>query len=167
MPPEMPPESSSDPDHVLDKTLDSTPDSTPDSTLDQPQDETLDPNFERAIDRLHQLTVWGRWMTVAVLWTTVGSWSLWQLRKTWETLLEYFTWSAIRVGLIFHPIAAIGLAFCIGMTLSVLIWQSRHAIWGLPAGEHASLKSRVLKIQQQGKSHPLWRWVWGSESGIR
>jgi hypothetical protein len=149
----MPPESSSDSDNFSD------------GTLDETLDKTVDPNLGWAIDRLHQLTVWGRWLTVAVLWGTVGLWSLWQLRKTWETLRDYFTWSAIRVGLIFHPIAAIGLALCIGMTLSVLIWQSRNVIWGLPDSEQASLKRRVLKIQQQGPSHPLWRWVWDLNSG--
>jgi hypothetical protein len=120
----------------------------------------LDANLTIAIDRLHRLTVWGRWVTVGVLWSTVGGWSLWQLRKTWDTLRDYFTWSAIRVGLIFHPIAALGLAFCIAMTLSVLLWQSRNILWGLPDTEQATLKARALKIQQQGRSHPLWKWVW-------
>lgn len=136
-----------------------TPEMTPDSN-EFPDKQSLDINFSSAIDRLHRLTVWGRWLTVLVLWSTVGIWSLWQLRKTWDALRDYFTWSAIRVGLMFHPIAAIGLGLCIGLTLSVLIWQSRNILWGLPDGEQASLHQRVLKIQQQGRSHPLWKWVW-------
>ena len=132
-----------------------------DSTDTDPDDPLQrDPAFIQAIDRLHQLNVIGRWLTLLVLWLTVGSWSLWQLRKTWQTLQDYFTWSAIRVGLMFHPIAAVGLGLCIGLTLSTLIGQSRNLIWGLPDYERTSLHDRVLKIQQQGRSHPLWNWVW-------
>ena len=141
---------------------DERPDEYSSSNSNTDQDEPLqrDPAFIQAIDRLHRLNVIGRWLTLLVLWLTVGSWSVWQLRKTWETLQEYFTWSAIRVGLMFHPIAAVGLGLCIGLTLSTLIGQSRNLIWGLPDYEQAALRGRVLKIQQQGRSHPLWNRVW-------
>ena len=143
------------------------PDDLPDERPDEcapktDRDELIkhNPAFAEAIGRLHQVNVVSRWLTLLVLWLTVGSWSVWQLRKTWETLQEYFTWSAIRVGLMFHPIAAVGLGLCVGLTLSALIGQSRNLIWGLPDYERASLHDRVLKIQQQGRSHPLWKWVW-------
>ena len=141
---------------------DERPDEYSSSNSNTDQDETLqrDPAFTQAIDRLHRLNVIGRWLTLLILWLTVGGWSLWQLRKTWQILQDYFTWSAIRVGLMFHPIAAVGLGLCIGLTLSTLIGQSRNLIWGLPDYEQASLRGRVLKIQQQGRSHPLWNRVW-------
>lgn len=60
----------------------------------------IDPEMKQAMERLHQLTVWGRWAVVTGLWLTVGSWSLWQMRKVWEVAWEYFTWSAIRVGIL-------------------------------------------------------------------
>ncbi len=120
-----------------------------------------DPQFTAAIARLHELTVWGRWAVVTALWLTLGSWSLWRLRKVWDVASEYFSWSAIRYGLVFNPWAAIGLGLCIGMTLSVLIWQSRNILWGLPLVEQEKLQKRVLKIHQQGNSHPLWKWVYG------
>lgn len=141
---------------------DERPDEYSSSNSNTDQDETLqrDRAFTQAIDRLHRLNVIGRWLTLLILWLTVGGWSLWQLRKTWQILQDYFTWSAIRVGLMFHPIAAVGLGLCIGLTLSTLIGQSRNLIWGLPDYEQASLRGRVLKIQQQGRSHPLWNRVW-------
>ena len=141
---------------------DERPDEYSSSNSNTDQDGTLqrDRAFTQAIDRLHRLNVIGRWLTLLILWLTVGGWSLWQLRKTWQILQDYFTWSAIRVGLVFHPIAAVGLGLCIGLTLSTLIGQSRNLIWGLPDYEQASLRGRVLKIQQQGRSHPLWNRVW-------
>ena len=141
---------------------DERPDEYSSSNSNTDQDGTLqrDRAFTQAIDRLHRLNVIGRWLTLLILWLTVGGWSLWQLRKTWQILQDYFTWSAIRVGLMFHPIAAVGLGLCIGLTLSTLIGQSRNLIWGLPDYEQASLRGRVLKIQQQGRSHPLWNRVW-------
>ena len=123
----------------------------------------IDPELKQAMERLHQLTVWGRWAVVTGLWLTVGSWSIWRMRKVWEMAFEYFTWSAIRVGMIFNPLATIGLGLCIGMTLSVLIWQSRNILWGLPESEQSWLKQRVLKIQQQGPSHPLWTQIYGND----
>lgn len=141
---------------------DERPDEYSSSNSNTDQDEPLqrDPAFIQAIDRLHRLNVVGRWLTLLMIWLTVGGWSLWQLRKTWQILQDYFTWSAIRVGLMFHPIAAVGLGLCIGLTLSTLIGQSRNLIWGLPDYEQVALRVRVLKIQQQGRSHPLWNRVW-------
>jgi hypothetical protein len=140
----------------------------PDDPQRDPQlDPQLDPQFAAAIARLHELTVWGRWAVAIGLWLTVGSWSLWQMRKVWDVAWEYFSWSAIRYGLIFNQWAAMGLGLCVGMTLSVLIWQSRNILWGLPEAEQQALQKRVLKIHQQGTSHPLWKWVYGNSHLIK
>ncbi|MFM7450209.1 MAG: hypothetical protein ACKO24_16635 [Leptolyngbyaceae cyanobacterium] len=121
--------------------------------------EPMNQSFQRDLERLHQLTVYGRWAIVAILWLTVGSASLWGLRYPISLLHDYFTWSALRYGLAFHPLPAVGLAFCIGMTLSVLVWQSRNILVGLPARETERLKRQVHQIRQQGPSHPLWKWL--------
>lgn len=121
----------------------------------------LDPALQRAIDRLHRLTVWGRWAMVVGLWLTLGAWSFWQLRRVIGRLVQIFTWSGLRWGLLGKPLAAMGLAFCVAMLLSVLVWQSRNILWGLPQVERDRLRERVLRIHQQGDSHPLWRWVYG------
>jgi hypothetical protein len=115
--------------------------------------------FQQEIERLHRLTVWGRWLVVSLLWLTVGSVSLWELRSVLELCLEDFTWAALKYGLIFNRIASIGLALCVGMTLAVLVWQSRNILFGRPKTQQRLLEKRVLQIRQQGNSHPLWRWV--------
>lgn len=119
----------------------------------------MDETFQHDLERLHQLTVCGRWAIVGILWLTVGSASLWGLRYPISLLRDYFTWSAVRYGLAFHPLPAVGLAFCIGMTLSVLVWQSRNILVGLPTREAERLKRQVYQIRQQGPSHPLWKWL--------
>jgi hypothetical protein len=123
----------------------------------------LDPGLQRSIDRMHELTVWGRWAFVLGLWLTVGAASLWGLRQPIGRLRTVFTWSGLRFGLFGHPIPAIGLALCIGMLVSVLVWQSRNILWGLPMDERDRLKATVLRIQQQGDSHPLWKWIYGKK----
>jgi hypothetical protein len=123
----------------------------------------LDPELQRSIDRMHELTVWGRWAFVLGLWLTVGVASLWGLRQVIGRLRDVFTWSGLRFGLFGHPIPAIGLALCIGMLVSVLVWQSRNILWGLPGDERDRLKATVLRIQQQGDSHPLWKWIYGKK----
>ncbi|OUC12634.1 MAG: hypothetical protein B0A82_21400 [Alkalinema sp. CACIAM 70d] len=132
----------------------------------QPESEVPDYlkfDLEAAADRLHQLTVVGRWLLILFLWLTLGTWSLWSLRNSIALLREYFTWSAIRYGLIFNPIPAIGLVICVAMTLSVLIWQSRNILWGLPLHDRDQLKKRTIAIRSKGRQHPLWRWVFGAD----
>lgn len=132
----------------------------------RPDDETspelapaIDAQFKREIDRLYRLTLYGRWVLVVLLWLLLGGWSLWDLRESITLMQTYFTWSALRYGLAFHPLGAIGLGLCVSLTVSVLVWQSRNLIWGLPQAEQKRLQESVCKIRQQGRSHPLWRWV--------
>lgn len=115
--------------------------------------------FQVQVQRLHQLTVYGRWLLVAGIWLTIGSLSLWGLRYPISLLLEYFTWSAVRYGLFYHLGPTVGLAFCVGMTASVLVWQSRNILIGMPRKEKQRLEQHLLKIRQQGPSHPLWKLV--------
>jgi hypothetical protein len=122
----------------------------------------LDPDFQAALQRLHQLTVLGRWAVVVGLWATIGAWSLWGLRHYWGLWQDYFTWASVRAALVYHRLSAMGLILCLGMTLSVLIWQSRNILFGMPAIEQDRQRQFLCRIRQQGVSHPLWRWVYGS-----
>ncbi len=110
--------------------------------------------------RLHRITVCLRWLWVGFLWMTIAPVSLWRLRYEFGLWREYFTWSAVRYGLFYHPLATLGLAFCVGMLLSVLVWQSRNILFDLPRTEQRRLEKQVRKIQHQGPGHPLWRWLW-------
>lgn len=118
-----------------------------------------DVTFRQEVDRLHQLTVVGRWAVVIVLWLTVGTLSLWGLRYPISLMFDYFTWSAVRYGLAFHRLAAVGLGICVGTTVAVLLWQTRNILVGLPLRDKQKLKQQVWRIRQQGPGHPLWRFV--------
>ncbi|MEG4271137.1 MULTISPECIES: hypothetical protein [unclassified Microcoleus] len=120
---------------------------------------TTDQTFEIEVQRLHKLTVYGRWLTVIFLWISVGSLSIWGLRREIALWLEHFTWVAVRYGLSFHRWPTLGLGLCLGMTLGVLTWQSRNMVRGLPLREKQGLEQQVRRIRQQGPSHPLWKWV--------
>lgn len=122
------------------------------------------PELQQQMERLHQLTVWGRWGVVGLLWLTLAPLSLWALRSDIALWLDYFTWAAVRYGLAFNTPAAVGISVCIGMTVSVLVWQSRNILWGLPAREVKRLERHVLQIRQQGPRHPFWRWVCGDRA---
>jgi hypothetical protein len=118
-----------------------------------------DPAFQRQVQQLHRLTVYGRWLTVGLLWIGIAPCCLWNLRSEIALWLDYFTWTALRYGLAYHRLAAVGLALCIGATVAVLLWQSRNILIGIPPEETRYLERQVIRIRQQGKSHPLWRWV--------
>src|ERR671916_708738 len=118
-----------------------------------------DENFQSEVQRLHKLTVYGRWLTVIFLWISVGSLSIWGLRDEIALWLEHFTWAAVLYGLSFHRWPTLGLGLCLGMTLAVLTKQSRNMVRGLPLREKQGLEQQVRRIRQQGPSHPLWKWV--------
>ncbi len=118
-----------------------------------------DSQLRTQIERLHRLTVWGRWLVVLFLWLTLGILSLWTLRFSIQLWFDYFTWAAVRYGLAYHRLAAVGLGICVGMTLAVLVWQSRNILFGLSAREQQRLLALVMRIRNQGAQHPLWKWV--------
>lgn len=123
------------------------------------QSVNLDPSFAQEVERLHRISVYGRWLVVGLLWLTLGSLSLWNLRSQISLIFEYFTWAAVRYGILYNHFPALGLAFCIGMTIAVLVWQTRNIIWGKPQREQHRLEQQVLWIHKQGPSHPLWKLV--------
>ncbi|MBD2181630.1 hypothetical protein H6S82_29875 [Planktothrix sp. FACHB-1355] len=123
---------------------------------------SLDPKFQKQVQRLHNLTVWGRWSIVALLWLTVAPLSLWKLRYEITLLQQHFTWTAVKYGIAYNHLPAMGLALCVGMTAAVLIWQSRNILVGMPQEEQRRLEKQVNRIRQQGSTHPLWKWVVGN-----
>lgn len=119
----------------------------------------MDHQLAAEVARLHRLTVYSRWIMVGVSWLVIGSLSLWGLRQPIRLWLDYFTWSAVRYGLAYHRLPAVGLAFCIGLTFAVLLWQSRNILMGISLIEQQRLVAKVKQIQQQGASHPLAQWI--------
>ncbi|MGF1589511.1 MAG: hypothetical protein ACFCU7_09730 [Pleurocapsa sp.] len=116
-------------------------------------------DLEHKVTKLHRLTVYGRWLFVLVSWLTLGSYAFWNLKEEIALVFDYFTWAAVYYGFHFNFLPTLCLAFCVGVTISVLVWQSRNIIWGLPAEEQRQLAKQVKKIQATGKKHPLWRWI--------
>ena len=123
-------------------------------------------DFQRQVERLHRLTVYSRWMLVGLCWVVVAPISLWSLRREIGLWMTHFTWAAVRYGLFFNRLAALGIFFCTGLTTAVLLWQSRNILWGLPAPERRRLEQQVWRIRQQGRSHPLWKWI-GDDSDVQ
>jgi hypothetical protein len=124
-----------------------------------PESEEQDIRLGAEIQRLHRLTIYGRWLFVLALWLTIGAFSIWQLRFRIQLLMDYFTWATVKYGLAYHRISAMGLFVCLGVTVSVFVWQARNALFGLPSIERLRLQQKVLRIRQQGNTHPLWRLV--------
>ncbi|HHP7231245.1 MAG TPA: hypothetical protein ACFCUY_10355 [Xenococcaceae cyanobacterium] len=118
-----------------------------------------DPYFHRKVQKFYQLSLYFRWILVGISWLTFGVYGIWGLRAEISLWLDYFTWAAVRYGLAFNIIPTICLAFCIGLTLSVLVWQSRNILWGLPPKEKRNLERQVEYILSKGDRHPLYKWL--------
>lgn len=130
--------------------------------LSQPPSEgnpSPDLTFKQEVERLHQFSVYSRWLVVSILWLTVGLLGLWHLRSVISLLMQNFTWAAVRYGIIYNLLPALGLAFCLSMTIAVLVWQSRNILLGRPHREQHRLEQQVLRIRKQGPSHPLWQQI--------
>jgi hypothetical protein len=119
----------------------------------------LDPIFKNQMVNLYRLNVYGRWLVIGLLWLTVGVYSLWELRYPISLIQEQFTWAAVKYGLMFQPIPALGLCLCVGVMTGTLVWQSRNMLWGISKKEHQQLIKQVGEIRKQGDVHPLWKWV--------
>jgi hypothetical protein len=117
------------------------------------------PQFQQQVKRLHQLTVYSRWLFVGVLWLVIAPLCIWHLWSEFELWRDYFTWTAVRYTIVFNRLASMGLILCVAWTISVLIWQSRQMLWGMSRAERRSLEKQVLKIRQRGKRHWLWKCV--------
>lgn len=127
--------------------------------MSYPQPSLDDPVLKNQMKRLHELIVWSRWLVIILLWLVIGSLSWWGMRSDISLLMEHFTWTTVRHSLFHNRLSAIGLGICLGMTTSTLLWQSRNILIGFPLSYRQRLEKQVLKIRQQGSTHPLWRWV--------
>lgn len=117
-----------------------------------------DRNLDRQVKRLHHLTVWGRWSFAIGCWLSLGIYGTWGLRSEIALWWQYFTWTAVRYAL-YNRIPAFCLAFCIGITAAILVWQSKNILFGISARERYRLEQQVKEIRASGPSHPLWKWV--------
>lgn len=122
-----------------------------------------DSKLYQEVVRLHQLTVLGRWCFVLFLWSTIGSVSLWLMKPNIELIIEHFTWAAVRTAFRYNYWPGIGLTLCVALTFSVLLWQSRNILFGLPKRDQQRLVNSVMQIRHQGQGHPLWHWVCGGK----
>lgn len=119
----------------------------------------LNSEFEQQVEKLHKLTLIGRWLLVVLCWLTLGVWGIWGLRREISLWLAHFTWSAVRLGLVYNLLPAFCLIFCVAMTTAILVWQSRNILFGMPAQERKRLEQQVRKIRTRGYKHPLWKWI--------
>jgi uncharacterized membrane protein YhfC len=87
------------------------------------------------------------WLITLSLWASVGVVSVWSLRRTWQQLADYFTWTALRYGLAFNRLAAIGLGLCLGLTVALLVKQARFLLFGLTPAERQDLMKALNKRQ--------------------
>lgn len=118
-----------------------------------------DANFKRQVQKMHQITVYTRWLVIGILWVTIAPLSLWALRAEIALWQDHFTWSAVRYGLAYNRLAAMGLGLCIGTTTATLVWHSRNILFGVSSAYQKRLEQQVFKILKQGKTHPFWKWV--------
>ncbi|NMF82072.1 hypothetical protein [Nodosilinea sp. P-1105] len=115
----------------------------------------------RYLERLRVVLLQRWWLTTVCLWLTVGSLSLWSLRHEIAQVQRYFTWAAVRYALAYNRLAALGLGLCVGLTVALLVNESRHILWGLSREERRRLERLLQRIQHQGNRHPLWQPVFG------
>lgn len=118
---------------------------------------TVDPQHQRQIERLRVILLRRWWRTSVLLWLTVGSLSLWSLRGEGAMLRQYFTWTGVRYAVAYNRLAALGLGLCVGLTVALLVAESRHILFGPTPSERQRLNQLHHQILQQGPTHPLWK----------
>lgn len=110
-----------------------------------------------SIEKLRVIILRRWWAVSGLLWLTVAPLSLWSLRPEIAQLRQYFTWSTVRLGLGYNRLASLGLGLCVGLTVALLVNESRYILWGMTQDEQQRLGRLCDRIAAQGPSHPLWR----------
>jgi hypothetical protein len=85
--------------------------------------------------------------------------SLGRLRPEIAQLRQYFTWAAVRYGLAYNRLAAVGLGLCVGLTVALLVAESRYILFGMTKAELQRIEALAHRIETEGRSHPLWRHI--------
>ncbi|MBE9116978.1 hypothetical protein IQ249_13815 [Lusitaniella coriacea LEGE 07157] len=126
-------------------------------TQEPSQSEISDADIERQVRRLHQFSVYRRWLFAGICWITLGTFSIWALRDRVALGLEHFTWALVRYSIIYDPIPALSLGFCVGITTAILVWQSYNILFGFSPEYRRHLEKQVRRIRNLGNRHPLWK----------
>lgn len=121
-----------------------------------------DTSLKQQVQRLHRVRICSRWLVVATVWMSFGTYGIWGMRREIALWQQHFTWAAVRYALTYNLMPAFCLFFCLGVTTAVSVWQSQRALLGIPRQERQRLEKQVKRIQATGPRHPLWRWVIGS-----
>ncbi|WP_035985438.1 hypothetical protein [Leptolyngbya sp. KIOST-1] len=117
------------------------------------------PTYPEPLERLRAIVLRRWWIVSGLLWLTVAPLSLWSLRPEILQLRQHFTWATVRLGLAYNRPAAVGLGLCVGLTVALLIAESRYLLWGMTLAERQRLEQLRDRIAAQGPSHPLWRQI--------
>lgn len=115
--------------------------------------------LEPKIQKIYRINLYLKWITVLIFWLSFGLFGMWELREEIALWQQYFTWSALRYALVYHRLAAIALSICIGLTVGLLITQSRDLLWGISDQEKYRLQQEIDKICAKGKSHPFYKFL--------
>ncbi len=118
-----------------------------------------EPVLQVQVQRLYRLIIYSRWLIVGLLWISIGSLSIWSLRREISLWVEHFTWVSVSYALAYNKLPTLGLSLCLGSTTAILVWQSGHILWGISPEEQKRLEQQVRQINHQGPTHPLWKWV--------
>ncbi|MEC4803894.1 MAG: hypothetical protein SAJ12_19920 [Jaaginema sp. PMC 1079.18] len=120
-----------------------------------------DAAFEKQLQRLYELSLQRRWRILTICWFTLGIYGLWGLRQEISLGLDYFTLALVHYSLVFDPIPSFCLGFCLFTTITTLLSQSRHILFGFSTSQRRQLARELQRIRALGKSHPLWKKVCG------
>lgn len=115
--------------------------------------------LNRQVQRLHELSVRERWIFVSVSWLMLTPLAIWRLREEFALWRSHFTFAAVRYAFHFDLYATLSVSFCVGITTSVLLWQSRNILFGFSRPYRWRLVKQVRQIRAKGPRHPLWEKV--------
>ncbi|MEM6503398.1 MAG: hypothetical protein AAF685_16380 [Cyanobacteria bacterium P01_C01_bin.89] len=102
------------------------------------------------------LRLWVSGVGVGLSWLIIGGLSLWLVRDEVALLTDYFTWVGLRYAIVHNRLEAIGLSFCLGLTLAELIWFCRYLVWGLSPRQGQQLQAWLEEIRETGDRHLLF-----------
>ena len=110
--------------------------------------DAIAPELKPKVAALYRADWRQRWRSLLLLWFTVIPVCLFLLRKVWGLLWDYFTWSALRLGLQYNLVPTMGIVAVLLLTATSLSRWLQIRWFGLSRSEVQRLVKQAQKTHR-------------------
>lgn len=119
--------------------------------------DAIAPELKPKVAALYRADLRYRWRSLLFLWLVIVPICLFLLRKVWGLLWDYFTWSALRLGLQYNLVPTMGIVAVLLLTATSVSRWLQIRWFGLPRSEverFVNQAQKTPKPRRPGRDEP-------------